>query len=199
MKLVAACAVVLAVAAAPAVAEPTTGSTLVGMGVTGGRVVGTSGDMTLGTVGGAIGVDRGLTPHLWARAQLGFGLPSWRGEGLAFTDATTNDQGLVLQARAGVTARACEGHWCLFAGADVGAQHVTYEGNRMVRYAPNPDTGGGGEVVQHVLAVERTDALLVPHAGIEIGGSLKFRPSIELPTTRDGTAIHVQLALVAEL
>jgi len=101
-------------------------------------------------------------------------------------------RGSLFQARAGVESRSCafDGVVCAMAGLDVGLQHTTWTGHDASWFSDSHPPDKTTTVDRHVA---------VPRVGLDIGGRVRFRPSLEADIDGQGVSgANVDLALAVQ-
>ncbi len=147
------------------------------------------------SAGGSVGVQRDAQTavHIDGGKRIGT-LPLFA-RGQMTGGKSGDDKGSLFQLRAGIEARGCDaGQWlCLFAGTDAG-----YQRDHIVHGPQSLE----GDLDAH-------DLIVVPRAGVEAGGKLRFRAVAELPMFQQlngsdemtyserGTGLVVSLAVAA--
>jgi hypothetical protein len=100
--------------------------------------------------------------------------------------------GSLFQVRAGVESRSCafDGVVCAMAGVDLGLQHTTWTGHDESWFSDStpPDM---------TTTIDRFVA--VPRVGLDIGGRVRFRPSLEADIDGQGVSgANLDLALAVQ-
>lgn len=100
--------------------------------------------------------------------------------------------GSLFQVRAGVESRSCafDGVVCAMAGLDLGLQHTTWTGHDDPWFSDSvaPDM---------TTTIDRFVA--VPRVGLDIGGRVRFRPSLEADVDGQGVSgVNLDLALAVQ-
>lgn len=151
-----------------ATAAPAPRSTPTGYLETGAMAGGNGDLLTLAaTFDAGYHLDR--TP-LWIHARVATGT----GDKL-FAEGT----GSLLQVRAGIESRGCvfDGMLCAMAGVDLGYQRTTWRGRDEPPFVVGNDTG---TVTTTEMSTIIDRAIAVPRLGLDIGGAVRVRPSVEL-------------------
>lgn len=121
----------------------------------------------------------------WLHAEVSEGAagnPGWQGSGK------------FQQAQLGVEHRSCrsDARACLITGVDVGVHHLAYSGaeqqltlgDESIDSSPPPS-----------MDIDNVGPMVALRLGADLGSTVRFRPSLELPITPDGAGLQVMLGV----